>query len=104
MSSLVREGFKEMIKNNGYNNISIKIINDTKKPGLNNVIDRNQNRNKNISINIPNNYSNNYNFQHKTISQMAIKTIPNSNRPNKIILGTAKNSALMNKISANNLR
>lgn len=107
MSSLVREEFKELIKNNEYNNISIRIINDSKKSGLNNVVDRNQNRNKNknISINIPNNYLNNYNLQNKTISQVSIKTIPNNyNRQNKIILGTAKNSALINKISASNLR
>ena len=50
MSSLVREEFKELIKNNEYNNISIRIINDSKKSGLNNVVDRNQNRNKNKNI------------------------------------------------------
>ena len=107
MSSLVREEFKELIKNNEYNNISIRIINDSKKSGLNNVVDHNQNRNKNknISLNIPNNYLNNYNLQNKTISHVSLKTIPsNYNRPNKIILGTAKNSALINKISASNLR
>ena len=103
----MRKGFKEIIKNNEYNNISIRIINDTKKAGVRKVIDHNQNKNKNknISVNIPYNHLNYYNGQNNTTSTTSsVYTIPNSNRQNKIIFGTGKNSALINKISSENLK
>ena len=48
-----REGFKEIIKNNEYNNISLRIINDRKREGIKNVIDHTKKTKQNISIKIP---------------------------------------------------
>ena len=92
MSDLTREGFKEIIKNNEYNNISLRIINDKKREGIKNVIDHSKKIKQNISIKIPINP-----LKYNTI----LSTNPNYVRQNKI---TVNKNINMNKISSTNLK
>ena len=92
MSDLTREGFKEIIKNNEYNNISLRIINDRKREGIKNVIDHTKKIKQNISIKIPFNP-----LKNNTI----LSTNPSDIRPNKI---TVNKNIIMNKNSSNNLK
>ena len=102
MSDFLREEFKERIKNNEYNNISIRIINESRNEGLKKLVDHNQKWNKNISINIPYSHNNNYNY-HNEIPSPGLRTNPNNSLQNNLIIGLRKN-ALINKISASNLQ
>ena len=92
MSDLTREGFKEIIKNNEYNNISLRIINDRKREGIKNVTDHTKKIKQNISIKIPFN-----SLKYNTI----FSTNPNDIRPNKL---TVNKNIIMNKISSTNLK
>lgn len=102
MADFVREEFKEKIKNNEYNNISIRIINYSKRNGVKKVIDHNRNPKKNISISIPD-YRHNEYSSHNIIPSMTLITNPSDIRQNKILAGI-KNNAIINKISTANLR
>ena len=104
MSFKVSDKFKELVKNNEYNNISIKYINDSKRGPLRKVTGQNLNRNKKISIVIPNNHlSNNY-LQNKTINSISVNTNPSNYRQNKIFFNPTKKNSMINKITTANLR
>ena len=104
MSYKVGDKFKELVKNNEYNNISIKYINDSKRGPLRKVTGQNLNRNKKISIVIPNNHlSNNY-LQNKTINSISVNTNPSNYRQNKIFFNPTKKNSMINKITTANLR
>ena len=104
MSYKVSDKFKELVKNNEYNNISIKYINDSKRGPLRKVTGQNLNRNKKISIVIPNNHlSNNY-LQNKTINSISVNTNPSNYRQNKIFFNPTKKNSMINKITTANLR
>ena len=94
-----REGFKEIIKNNVYNNISLRIINDRKSEGIKNVIDHKKKFKQNISIKIPFSHLNN-NFIPKNISTTVLSTNPSNIRLNKI---TVNKNMIMNKVPITNL-
>ena len=94
-----REGFKEIIKNNVYNNISLRIINDRKSEGIKNVIDHDKKYKQNISIKIPFSHLNNI-FIPKNISTTVLSTNPSNIRLNKI---TVNNNMIMNKVPITNL-
>ena len=94
-----REGFKEIIKNNEYNNISLRIINDRKSEGIKNVIDHNKKFKQNISIKIPFSHLNNI-FIPKNISTTVLSTNPSNIRLNKI---TVNKNMIMNKVPITNL-
>ena len=101
MDNLVREGFKNIIKNNEYNNISIRIIKDTKKEETKKIIDNTPRSRQNIMINIPYNHlSNNY-IINKKISNVPLNTNPTANTQNEI---TVKKKVNFNKISSSNLK
>ena len=92
MSDLTREGFNEIIKNNEYNNISLRIINDRKREGIKNVTDHTKKIKQNISIKIPIN---------QLKSTTVLSTNPSDIRSNKI---TVNKNMIKNKISSNNLK
>ena len=94
-----REGFKEIIKNNVYNNISLRIINDRKSEGIKNVIDHDKKFKQNISIKIPFSHLNNI-FIPKNISTTVLSTNPSNIRLNKI---TVNKNMIMNKVPITNL-
>ena len=101
MSDFVREGFKEIIKNNEYNNISLRIINDRKREGIKNVIDHTKKTKQNISIKIPFNHLNNNLTVRKKISSTVLSTNPSNGRLNKIIVNK---NIIMNKMPSTNLK
>jgi len=101
MENLVREEFKNILKNNEYNNISIRIIKDSKKEGTKKVIDHTQKKKQNISINIPYNHLNNFYIPNKKISNASLNTNPSENTQNKI---TVKKTDILNKITSSNLK
>ena len=101
MDNLVREGFKNIIKNNEYNNISIRIIKDTKKEGTKNIIDNTPRSRQNIMINIPYNHLSNNHIINKKISNVPLNTNPTANTQNEI---TVKKKVNFNKISSSNLK
>ena len=103
MTDFLREEFKEKIKNNEYNNISIRIINYSKRAGIKKVIDHKKNETKNISINIPSSHFSMTNFQNKKLSSITLNTNPNNYRE-KNIFSDIKNNAVVNKITTANLR
>ena len=104
MSYKVGDKFKELVKNNEYNNISIKYINDSKRGEIRRAVEQNQNRNKKITINIPYNHlSNNY-FPNKTINSIVVNTNPSNTRQNKIFVFPSKKNSMINKITTANLR
>ena len=103
MSYKVGDKFKELVKNNEYNNISIKYINDSKRGVIRRAVEQNQNRNKKITINIPYNHlSNNY-FPNKTINSIVVNTNPSNTRQNKIFVFPSKKNSMINKITTANL-
>jgi hypothetical protein len=57
MSNPIREDFKEIIKNNEYNNISIRVIKTGKYEGTKSIISYNQIPKQTFPQNIINNYS-----------------------------------------------
>ena len=101
MSDFVREGFKEIIKNNEYNNISLRIINDRKREGIKNVIDHTKKTKQNISIKIPFNHLNNNLTVRKKISSTVLSTNPSNGRLNKIIVNK---NIIVNKMPSTNLK
>ena len=92
MSDLTRESFNNIIKNNEYNNISLRIINDKKQEHIKTIIDNTKRIKQNISIKIPFNP-----LKYTTVAS----TNPNNIRPNKI---TVNKNMIMNKISSTNLK
>ena len=101
MENLVREEFKNILKNNEYNNISIRIIKDSKKEGTKKVIDHTHKKKQNISINIQQNYLSNFYISNKKISNASLNTNPSDNTQNKL---SVKKAEILNKITSSNLK
>ena len=101
MSNPIREDFKEIIKNNEYNNISIRVIKTGKYEDTKSIISYNQIPKQTISPKIINNYSSKTTPIMKKNSQTSFNN-PQDNKKLKVL--DFKNNQIINKITTSNLR
>ena len=101
MSNPIREDFKEIIKNNEYNNISIRVIKTGKYEDTKSIISYNQIPKQTFSPNIINNYSSKTTPIMKKNSQTSFNN-PQDNKKLKVL--DFKNNQIINKITTSNLR
>ena len=101
MSNPIREDFKEIIKNNEYNNISIRVIKTGKYEDTKSIISYNQIPKQTFSPNIINNYSSKTTPIMKKNSQTSFNN-PQNNKKLKVL--DFKNNQIINKITTSNLR
>lgn len=101
MSNPIREDFKEIIKNNEYNNISIRVIKTGKYEDTKSIISYNQIPKQTFPQNIINNYSSKTTPIMKKNSQTSFNN-PQDNKKLKVL--DFKNNQIINKITTSNLR
>ena len=101
MSNPIREDFKEIIKNNEYNNISIRVIKTGKYEDTKSIISYNQIPKQTFSPNIINNYSSKTTPIMKKNSQTSFNN-PQDNKKLKVL--DFKNNPIINKITTSDLR
>lgn len=101
MSNPIREDFKEIIKNNEYNNISIRVIKAGKYEDTKSIISYNQIPNQTFSQNIINNYNSKTTPIMKKYSQTSFNN-PQDNKKIKVL--DFKNNQIINKITTADLR
>ena len=101
MSNPIREDFKEIIKNNEYNNISIRVIKTGKYEDTKSIINYNQILKQTFSPNIINNYSSKTTPIMKKNSQTSFNN-PQDNKKLKVL--DFKNNQIINKITTSDLR
>ena len=101
MSNPIREDFKEIIKNNEYNNISIRVIKTGKYEDTKSIISYNQIPKQTFPQNIINNYSSKTTPIMKKNSQTSFNN-PQNNKKLKVL--DFKNNQIINKITTSNLR
>ena len=101
MSNPIREDFKEIIKNNEYNNISIRVIKTGKYEDTKSIISYNQIPKQTFPQNIINNYSSKITPIMKKNSQTSFNN-PQDNKKLKVL--DFKNNQIINKITTSNLR
>ena len=101
MSNPIREDFKEIIKNNEYNNISIRVIKTGKYEDTKSIISYNQIPKQTFPQNIINNYSSKTTPIMKKNSQTSFNN-PQDNKKFKVL--DFKNNQIINKITTSNLR
>ena len=101
MSNPIREDFKEIIKNNEYNNISIRVIKTGKYEDTKSIISYNQIPKQTFSPNIINNYSSKTTPIMKKNSQTSFNN-PQDNKKLKVL--DFKNNQILNKITTSDLR
>lgn len=101
MSNPIREDFKEIIKNNEYNNISIRVIKTGKYEDTKSIISYNQIPKQTFSPNIINNYSSKTTPIMKKNSQTSFNN-PQDNKKLKVL--DFKNNQIINKITTSDLR
>lgn len=101
MSNPLREDFKEIIKNNEYNNISIRVIKTGKYEDTKSIISYNQIPKQTFSPNIINNYSSKTTPIMKKNSQTSFNN-PQDNKKLKVL--DFKNNQIINKITTSDLR
>ena len=101
MSNLIREDFKEIIKNNEYNNISIRVIKTGKYEDTKSIISYNQIPKQTFPQNIINNYSSKTTPIMKKNSQTSFNN-PQDNKKLKVL--DFKNNQIINKITTSDLR
>ena len=101
MSNPIREDFKEIIKNNEYNNISIRVIKTGKYEDTKSIISYNQIPKQTFPQNIINNYSSKTTPIMKKNSQTSFNNQQN-NKKLKVL--DFKNNQIINKITTSNLR
>ena len=101
MSNPIREDFKEIIKNNEYNNISIRVIKTGKYEDTKSIISYNQIPKQTFPQNIINNYSSKTTPIMKKNSQTSFNN-PQDNKKLKVL--DFKNNQIINKITTSDLR
>ena len=101
MSNPIREDFKEIIKNNEYNNISIRVIKTGKYEDTKSIISYNQIPKQTFPQNIINNYSSKTTPIMKKNSQTSFNN-PQNNKKLKVL--DFKNNQIINKITTSDLR
>ena len=101
MSNPIREDFKEIIKNNEYNNISIRVIKTGKYEDTKSIISYNQIPKQTFPQNIINNYSSKTTPIMKKNSQTSFNN-PQDNKKLKVL--DFKNNPIINKITTSDLR
>ena len=101
MSNPIREDFKEIIKNNEYNNISIRVIKTGKYEDTKSIISYNQIPKQTFPQNIINNYSSKTTPIMKKNSQTSFNN-PQDNKKLKVL--DFKNNQILNKITTSDLR